>query len=415
MKRYACIGKSLKHSFSKEIHEKLADYPYELIELAQEELAPFFEKRDFAAINVTIPYKSAVLPFLDEVDEKAARIGAVNTIVCRSGRLIGYNTDYEGMTALVLRLGLSLKGKKVLILGTGGTSKTARVVAEDLGAAEILTVSRRMAADTVTYEEAGVVHADADVIFNTTPCGMYPETDKTPLDLSVFTRLSGVVDAVYNPLKTNLVLDALQRKIPAEGGLYMLVMQAVKAVELFLGKEIDCDLAERVFAQLVSSKENVVLVGMPASGKSTVGKLLNIDGFSFVDTDEEVEKRTGCTVGQLIETRGEAYFRDVESAVIQDAARECSQIISTGGGAVLREENVRALKQNGRLYFLDAPLARLAATKDRPLSNTREKLEQLYRERHGIYQSCADVTVSEFSAPQDAADYILQKRTERGQ
>lgn len=291
MEKYGCIGKKLTHSFSKEIHARLADYPYELMELAEEEIAPFFAKKDFAAINVTIPYKQTVIPYLDSISPVAERIGAVNTIVNRAGTLYGYNTDYFGMKALIARVGIDLAGKKVLVLGTGGTSRTARVVAADLGAAEILTVSRRKTEDYITYEEAVTVHTDAQVIINTTPAGMYPNCDEKPIDIRFFPNLEGVIDAVYNPLRTNLVLDAQQRGIKAEGGLYMLVMQAVVAVERFLDVSIAKETADRVFASIYASKENIVLTGMPGSGKSTVGRLLDADGFTFVDTDAEVEKK----------------------------------------------------------------------------------------------------------------------------
>ena len=234
MKKYGCIGKKLTHSFSKEIHAKLADYTYNLIELSEEEIAPFFEAKDFAAINVTIPYKQTVIPYLDSISSTAERIGAVNTIVNKDGKLYGYNTDYYGMKALIEKTGIDLSKKKVLILGTGGTSKTARVVADDLGAAEILIASRNKTENFITYEEAVLNHADSDVIINTTPCGMYPNCEGEPIDISPFTKLSGVIDAVYNPLRTNLVLNARQKGIKAEGGLYMLVMQAVVAVEFFL-------------------------------------------------------------------------------------------------------------------------------------------------------------------------------------
>lgn len=412
MKKYGCIGKKLTHSFSKEIHAKLADYAYDLIELAEEELAPFFEKKDFAAINVTIPYKQTVIPYLDSISEVAERIGAVNTIVNRDGKLCGYNTDYYGMKALIERIGIDLTGKKVLVLGTGGTSKTARVVAADLGAAEILTVSRRKTDHYITYEEAVQEHADANVIINTTPSGMYPDCESRPIDITEFTQLIGVVDAVYNPLCTNLVLDAKQRGIKAEGGLYMLIMQAVVAVERFLDTRIAKEVADRVFASIFASKENVVLIGMPGSGKSTVGKCLNIEGFEFVDTDEESEKRCGCSIKELIQEKGEAYFRALETEVIREVSSMNCRIISTGGGAVLKEENVRALKRNGKLYFLNADLSRLQATDSRPLSDTQEKLARLYTERMSLYTGTADVVVPDLRTPQDEADYITTKREE---
>ena len=412
MKQYGCIGKKLTHSFSKEIHARLADYAYDLIELTEEEVGPFFERKDFAAVNVTIPYKQTVIPYLDSVSEIAKRIGAVNTVVNKDGRLYGYNTDYYGMKALIERVGIDLRGKKVLVLGTGGTSKTARVVAEDLGAARIVTVSRRKTDTYITYEEAASDHADASVIINTTPSGMYPDCESQPIDLAPFTQLSGVIDVVYNPLRTNLVQAARERGIKAEGGLYMLVMQAVVAVERFLDKTVSKNVADRVFASIYAAKENIVLTGMPGSGKSTVGKLLRLEGFTFLDTDEQVEKRCGCAIKELIGQKGEAFFRDLETEVIRDAASVGGRIISTGGGAVLREENIRCLKRNGRIYFLNADLSRLQATDSRPLSDTRQKLEKLYAERIGIYKETADVTVPDLAAAQAEADYISAKREE---
>lgn len=410
MEKYGCIGKKLTHSFSKEIHARLADYPYELMELAEEEIAPFFAKKDFAAINVTIPYKQTVIPYLDSISPVAERIGAVNTIVNRAGTLYGYNTDYFGMKALIARVGIDLAGKKVLVLGTGGTSRTARVVAADLGAAEILTVSRRKTEDYITYEEAVTVHTDAQVIINTTPAGMYPNCDEKPIDIRFFPNLEGVIDAVYNPLRTNLVLDAQQRGIKAEGGLYMLVMQAVVAVERFLDVSIAKETADRVFASIYASKENIVLTGMPGSGKSTVGRLLDADGFTFVDTDAEVEKKCGCSIRELIADKGEACFRDLETAVIREVCAVSGRIIATGGGSVLREENVRCLRQNGKLFFLNAEPSRLQATESRPLSDTEEKLKRLYAERMPIYQKTADAIVPDLETPQAEAEYITMKR-----
>ena len=410
MKKYGCIGKKLTHSFSKEIHARLADYAYELIELSEEDIQPFFEKKDFEAINVTIPYKQTVIPYLDWVSDIALRIGAVNTIVNRDGKLCGYNTDYYGMKALIERVGIDLQGKKVLVLGTGGTSRTARVVAADMGASEILTVSRKKGADSITYEEAVTLHKDAEIIINTTPSGMYPDCESKPIDISAFDRAEGVIDAVYNPLRTNLVLDARERGIKAEGGLYMLVMQAVVAVEKFLDKEISKDIADRVFASILAAKESIVLTGMPGSGKSTVGRLIRIDGYEFIDTDAEIEKRCGCSIKELIATKGETYFRDLETEVIRDVSSEGCRIIATGGGAILREENVRCLKRNGRLFFINAELSRLRATGNRPLSDTQDKLVKLYSERIPVYKATADVTIPDMATAGAEADYILSQR-----
>ena len=412
MKTYGCIGKKLTHSFSREIHSQLADYDYRLIELAETGIAPFFEKKDFAAVNVTIPYKQTVMQYLDSVSDIAKKIGAVNTVVNRNGKLYGYNTDYHGMTALIQRLGIDMQGKKVLILGTGGTSKTARVVAADMGASQILTVSRREADGCITYPQAAEFHADAQIIINTTPSGMYPDSGSCPIDIAPFSKLCGVIDAVYNPLRTNLVLSAQQRGIKAGGGLYMLVMQAVTAVEKFLDTSIDRQTADRVYASVLASKENIVLTGMPGSGKSTVGRLIDIEGFEFFDADDETEKRCGCSIKQLITEKGEEYFRDLESDVIKELSSIGGRIISTGGGAVLRAENVWHLSQNGRLYFLNADISRLRATDSRPLSDTREKLKKLYEDRLPVYMSTADVTVPDMASPKAEAEYIITKRKE---
>ncbi len=412
MKKYGCIGKKLTHSFSAEIHRELADYKYELIELTEEEVVDFFTKKDFEAVNVTIPYKQTVIPYLDSVSDVAKRIGAVNTVVNRGGKLFGYNTDYYGMKALIERTGIDLAGKKVLILGSGGTSRTAGVLAGDMGASQVLTVSRQKSDGCVTYAEASKLHADAHVIINTTPSGMYPNAESCPIDISPFTRLEGVIDAVYNPLRTNLVLDAKAGGIKAEGGLYMLVMQAVVAVEKFLDINIERSVADSVFSSVLAAKENVVLTGMPGSGKSTVGKLLDLGGYEFIDTDAEIEKRCGCTIKEVISVKGEKYFRDLESQVIRDVSSEGCRIISTGGGAVLREENIRALKRNGKLFFIDAELSRLRATDDRPLSDTEDKLVRLYNDRIDIYRSTADVTVPDMATPEAEAEYILAKRME---
>lgn len=412
MKKYGCIGKKLSHSFSKEIHARLADYEYELIELEEEEIQPFFENKDFEAINVTIPYKQTVIPYLDSVSDIAARIGAVNTIVNREGILYGYNTDYYGMKALIIKTGISISGKKVLVLGTGGTSKTARVVASDMGASSVITVSRNKTDEYIDYLDALNYHNDAEVIINTTPSGMYPDSASKPIDIARFDKIEGVIDAVYNPLSSNLVLDARARGIKSSGGLYMLVMQAISAVEKFLDTKIKDEIADKVYESVLLSKENIVLTGMPGSGKSTVGRLIRMDGYELVDTDAEIEKRCGCTIKELINEKGEEYFRDLEAEVIRDVSSESCLIISTGGGAVLREENIRALKRGGRVFFIDADLSRLRATDDRPLSDTEDKLVKLYNERIDIYKRTADVVVPDMGSPEKEAEYILEKRME---
>ena len=412
--KYGCIAERLGHSFSKEIHARLSDYEYELRELAAGELDAFMKKRDFLAINVTIPYKQAVIPYLDEIDPAAEEIGAVNTIVNRGGRLFGYNTDLSGMVALIKRIGLDLTGKKVLIAGTGGTAKTATAVSRLLGANEIYRLSRTPGGGAIGYDEAYAKHSDAKVIINTTPVGMYPRTEGCPISLERFKGLCGVVDAVYNPLRTNLVLEAQERGIAAEGGLYMLVAQAVQASEHFLGVRYPEGTIDRVYGEIISEKENIVLCGMPGCGKSTVGGLLStMLGRELIDSDAEIVKREGREISRIFAEDGEGYFRDVEASVISELSALGGRIIATGGGAVLREDNVRALKRNGRLVFLDRPLSELLPTPDRPLALTKEAIEARYRERYPIYSAVADLTVKT-DTPEETARKVGQTILKRG-
>ena len=291
------IGRKLGHSYSPQIHKVLADYDYHLWELEPEQLEAFLHGRDFVGINVTIPYKQSVIPFLDEISDRAKTIGAVNTIVNRQGRLYGDNTDFFGMTALIGRLQLELSGKKVLILGTGGTSRTARAAALHLGAAEVYRLSRSGREGAITYEQAAALHKDAACVINTTPCGMYPAVEGCPLDLDSFPYLEGVVDAVYNPLRTNLVLAAQKRGIAAEGGLYMLAAQAAYASALFRGCEATAAEIDLAYQTVRYQMENIVLIGMPSSGKTTVGRLLaEKTGKVFVDTDELAEQAIGTSI-----------------------------------------------------------------------------------------------------------------------
>lgn len=405
---YGCIGEKLGHSFSREIHQRLADYTYELKELTPEELVAFMEEKAFSAINVTIPYKQDVIPYLYEISPQAKAIGAVNTIVNRDGKLYGYNTDFFGMRALIRRAGIEVGGKKVLILGSGGTSRTARAVAQDLNAREILVVSRT-GNEGITYEDARIHHADAEIIVNTTPCGMYPNIRTVPLNIDDYPCLEGVVDAVYNPLRTELVMRAAERGIPAVCGLYMLVAQAAFAVEFFLDTTVPAEKIEAVYRSMVAEKQNIVLTGMPGSGKSTVGKLLAQKlGKTFMDTDTLLTERAGRTPAEIINSEGEPAFRDLESAVIRDAAAETGCIIATGGGAILRDENIKELKRNGRLYFLDRPLSEILPTDDRPLSGNREQLEKRYQERYQRYCDTADHIISPASVLDEVCKQIIE-------
>ena len=392
---YGCIGKKLTHSFSKIIHNKLADYEYELCEIPENELADFMTRADFKAINVTIPYKQAVIPFLHSISDTAKRIGAVNTVVNKNGRLYGYNTDFSGMRALILRQGVSLKGKKVLILGSGGTSKTAYAVAENLGAAEVYRVSRSGNDGAVTYEEAYKRHLDAQAIINTTPCGMYPAIGASAVDTERFPDLTSVTDAVYNPLSSALVVSAREKGINAVGGLYMLVAQAAFAAEKFIDISVPEEKTEEIYRSILSQKKNIVLIGMPGCGKTTIGKRLAAElGKKFIDTDSEIIKEINMPISDYFARFGEESFRRLESEVIKRISAEQSAVTATGGGAVLNRENIRLLKENGTVVFIDRPIEKLVTSSDRPLSSDREMLKKRYDERYGLYCSSADKKIN---------------------
>lgn len=407
--KYGLIGEHLTHSYSCDIHAQIADYEYELCELRPEEVGPFLEKRDFCAINVTIPYKQTVMPYLDEISETAQRIGAVNTIVNRGGVLYGDNTDFAGMRALSEHIGVSLAGKKVLILGTGGASKTAQALAKFMGAEEYYCVSRFGRDGSITYEKAIAEHADAQVIINATPVGMFPRSAGRPIDISAFPALEGVLDAIYNPLRTNLVLDAQERGLPAAGGLYMLSAQAVHASAVFRGIEVDPKLIDKAYKSVKTAKQNIVLVGMPSSGKTTVGSILAEKmGLELADTDEYIVKKIGMPIADYFAKYGEAEFRKIEKETIAELSGTGGKVIATGGGAVLDKDNIRALKQNGVIVFLDRALNNLVATDDRPLSSERDKLERLYAERYDIYKAYAEVHIDANTTPEAEAEAILE-------
>ena len=393
--KYGLIGEKLGHSFSREIHEKLGRYEYALREIPSEELDAFMRARDFCGINVTIPYKTDVIPYLDELSDLAQAVGAVNTVVNRGGKLYGDNTDVWGLISLIRRLTPDLSGKTVLILGTGGTSRAALAAAKELRAEKAVRVSRTGRDGALTYEEAYRDLSDADFLVNTTPVGMFPHAGKSPIDLSRFPRL---------------LLDARALGIHAENGLYMLTSQAMRSAELFTGEPIDERVTEKIYTELLSEKRNVVLIGMPGSGKSTVGRRLAKQlGRPFRDTDEEIVARAGKPIPEIFRDEGEGAFRDLESAVVADLSQYGGAVIATGGGAILRQENLDALRQNGALVHLDRPLDDLIPTSDRPLSDDAEKLRALYAVRDPLYRAAADLTVPVRGTPENVTDIILEK------
>lgn len=420
MIKYGLIGEKLTHSFSKEIHEEIGRYDYGLLEIPRTEIGKFLKEKDFKAVNVTIPYKREVIPFLDEISKEAKAIGSVNCIRNDGGRLIGHNTDFDGLSALADYAGIDMREKKVLILGTGGTSDTALAVAKMAGASEVYKVSRRAPgsdralerdeAPVVTYEEARRRCKDAEVIINTTPCGMYPNIFSKAIDLEDFKRLDGVLDVVYNPLSTMLIARARSMGVKGKGGLYMLVAQAVKAAEFFLSCEYGKEEIDRIYEKIYKKKLNIVLTGMPASGKTTIGRIIAQKlNRELIDTDLLIEKDQDMTIPQIFHQFGENYFRDVETRIIKEAVAKTGTVISTGGGAVLRGENVEALKLSGRIFFIDRDPAALTPTSDRPKAFNREEIMKRYEERYDIYVSTADHIIKSEETAEEAAFEVLEE------
>ncbi len=387
-RRAGLLGAHLGHSFSPQIHALLGDYEYKLYELEEAALGDFLKARAFDALNVTIPHKKAVIPYLDELSPRAARIGAVNTILPRpDGTLYGDNTDYEGLDDMIAARGVSLAGKKVLILGSGGASLTVQAVVADRGGLGVV-ISR---GGENNYENLDR-HADARIIINATPVGMFPKNGEAPLSLATFPHLEAVFDLIYNPLRTKLLQDAEARGIVAENGLSMLVAQAHRATELFWGETLPKGLIEDIKARLTAMQENIVLIGMPGCGKSTLGRLLaDALGKKFLDTDEELVREAGKSIPDIFKTDGEAAFRRLETETLARLTKETGAVIATGGGVVTRPENEVLLRQNGRVIFLDTPPAGLSVA-GRPLSQARTP-EALYRERLPLYRKMADITV----------------------
>jgi len=389
MKRFGLLGERLSHSFSPQIHALLGDYEYRLYEKAPGEVDGFLRRGDFDGLNVTIPYKKTVLPYCAELSEAARKIGSVNTIIRRpDGTLFGDNTDYAGFSWLLELLGVVADGKKTLVLGSGGASLTVRAVMTDLGAGEIVTVSR---SGENNYENIGR-HRDARLIVNTTPVGMYPENGASPVDLSLFGGCEAVADIIYNPHKTALLLDAEERGVPSIGGLPMLVAQAKRAAELFTGILIDDGVIGEITDKILRQTRNVALIGMPGSGKSTTGReLARRLGRAFFDTDALVEERAGKSIPRIFEEDGEDAFRRLETAVLREVSKESGAVIATGGGIVKRPENRRLLRQNSVLVFLDRATESLPV-EGRPLS-VKNGAEALAGERLPLYNAWCDLKV----------------------
>ncbi len=422
-KVYGLLGRTLGHSWSVPIHRAFGCEGYRLIELEPDQLGDFLRREDIGGLNVTIPYKREVMKFCDEIDPAAADIGSVNTLVRRGEKLVGYNTDIGGFCYMLRRAGISLKGRKVLVLGSGGASLTAQAAARMEGARETVVISRRGEND---YEALYARHSDGEVLINATPAGMWPNLEGQPADLRRLPHVTAAADMIYNPGRTNLLLQAEElekpspyrgdllrlgaepepiRHIRRTGGLSMLVHQAKRAEELFFDKAIPDGETERITARLWRDMTNLVLVGMPGSGKTTVGReLAKLSGKPFVDLDEEIVKKAGKSIPEIFAQEGEGAFRALENQVLAEVCAKAGQVVATGGGAVLWSENRTAMRRTGRVYCLRRRLEDLP-TEGRPLSQGA-KLEEMERLRGPLYDAAADWSVQNEQSPEETAGQI---------
>ena len=396
------LGRRLGHSYSPQIHAMLGSYPYTLFEKEPEQIEDFLKSGDFTGINVTVPYKKDVIPFLDELSPVAQRLGAVNTIVRRNGKLIGHNTDYFGFMTMVKASGLDVSCKKVLVLGSGGASNTAVAVLQELGA-EVIVISRN---GKNNYQNLHL-HADARVIVNTTPVGMYPHAGVSPIDLTLFPQLAGVLDVIYNPARTQLLLDAEISGLVAINGLLMLVAQAKEAAEWFTGTCLKDTVISAIHHRLQLQMENIILIGMPGCGKSTIGrKLAETLGKEFIDADQALEVHFGRPITEIIPQDGEPAFRAMETEILQMLGKRSGLIIATGGGCVTQERNYPLLHQNGTIFWLKRDLEKLP-THGRPLSQ-KNKLSELFKVRKPLYEAFADITIDNDGETAQTIQQILE-------
>ena len=396
------LGRKLGHSYSPQIHNLLGDYSYVLFEKEPEELENFLKNGDFSGLNVTIPYKKEVIPYLSELSPTAQKMGCVNTVLRRSdGTLYGHNTDYFGFTSLVRHAGLSVAGKKVLVLGSGGASNTAVAALKDLGASPVV-ISR---SGENNYQNLHR-HTDAAAIVNTTPVGMYPNTGVSPIDLGLFPHLEGVLDVIYNPARTQLLLDAEKLGIPRENGLWMLVAQAKEAAEVFTGGKISDEVIEKIYRELSHQMKNIVLIGMPGCGKSTIGTLLAEKlGRTLADADEKIIALAEKSIPGIFAQDGEPTFRDWETKALTELGKQSGLVIATGGGCVTKKRNYPLLHQNGYLVWLERDCSVLP-TDGRPLSQAND-LGKMYAARKPLYEAFADIRVENAGTPAETAQKIL--------
>jgi len=390
MKKYGLIGEKLAHSYSPLIHSKFGDYEYELCEVSEDKFADLLHSEEYAGFNVTIPYKIKAMELCDELSDNAARIGSVNTVIHGDdGKLRGYNTDYYGFSYLLKRNKINVAGEKCLVLGSGGASLTVQAVLQDLGAKEIVVISRK---GPDNYENISR-HFDAGIIINTTPVGMYPHNGRTPVNVVDFRECTGVIDLIYNPNRTRLILEATARSIPCAGGLEMLVAQAKRASELFQGITIDEDDIDEAVSEVTSETLNAILIGMPGAGKTMLGRqMAKRMGRGFIDIDDLIEEHEGMSIPEIFAKKGEGYFRKVETEMLEKACIERGLVIATGGGIVKKKINYNIIKQNGIVIWIKRDLNKLE-TDGRPLSQTMP-LEQMYEERKDAYSYWSDFFIN---------------------
>ena len=398
------LGEKLGHSYSPRIHAELSDYEYLLYEKTPDEVESFVREGNWHGLNVTIPYKKTVIPFCDELTELAKQIGSVNTLLRRpDGSILGDNTDAYGFETLLQKTGFAPEGKKALVLGSGGASATVCACLR-LHGAEVVVVSR---SGEINYRNVSELHSDAALIVNTTPLGMYPKNGEKALDLNPFSNLEAVLDVVYNPARTAILLQAEELGIPCAGGLRMLVAQGVRASEIFLGQKHPDRELERIYSKLSAEMQNVILIGMPGSGKSTIAKRLSKElGRECVEADQKIEEKAGCTIPEIFAAEGEDGFRRRETEVLSELGKRSGLVISTGGGCVTREENYPLLHQNGTIIRITRDLTKLAR-EGRPLSQNAD-LRLMAAAREPFYARFADVTVSNDGTPEETVQEILE-------
>lgn len=389
--RYGLIGEKLGHSFSKDIHERIADYTFDLIPLSKEEFKTFMEKKEFTALNVTIPYKKDVTPYLDEMDEHAKAIGAVNTIVNRDGKLKGYNTDFTGFLYMVKKHNVHMEGKKVLIIGNGGASAAIQAVVQHESAGSMVIVDVVPGNGAISYDEMFSSHLDAEIIINTSPIGMYPRIGNAPIDISMFHKCEAVLDVIYNPILTRLCFEAQEMDIKRVNGLEMLIAQAKQSVEFFLDKSIDDQIIDDIYQDMLRERCNIVLIGMPSAGKTTIGKMLeNRMQKEFIDLDDIIIEKAGKSIPEIFEESGEAGFRAIETEAAIEVSKLNNKIIATGGGTIKHKVNMDYLRQNGITIFIDRDVDKLISSDpNRPLSKSTDALEKMHAERLPLYQKYA--------------------------